>query len=171
MASEFINRENEPEENFDLELENQALELDLQIKGGITFHGEETPPELYNQFLHNVTEFESLAAEPTENNRIVRTIFPADYAFPPADQMTDQEITEKLNGIKKFFAAENIELGLVKDLPERLIYTYIVEEVLPETPSFPFGADCRFTYVIDGCSGYCPGCFQREYCENSAGWK
>jgi len=169
MEAEEINWEDDSLKDLDLELENQALELDLEMKGGLTFKSGDMPPEIQNRFLHNVKDFEELA-EASEANRPLCSLFPVDDTFPSAEQLTDQEIAAKLKEIKKVFSDNNVELGLTEKLPEKIIYSYLVEEVLPEMPSFPYGPDCQFTYVIDGCDGYCPECFQRDYCENSAAW-
>ena len=155
---------------LDLELENQALELDLQIQGGLVYKGKEAPPELVNQFLHNVKDSESRMAEAAKTNLPVLSIFPPNFSFPPADQMCDDQILRKLKEIRNIFTANNIELGLVDGLPESLLYTNIIEDVLEEVPFIPYGPDSRFTYVIECCDGYCSDCFQRDFCTSSSAW-
>ena len=127
----------------EMEWKDDSLnELDLQIQGGLVYKGKEAPPELDNQFLHNVKDSESRMAEAAKTNLPVLSIF----------------------------SANNIELGLVDGLPERLLYTHIIEDVLEEVPFIPYGPDKRFTYVIECCDGYCSDCFQRDFCTSSSAW-
>ncbi|MBN1765155.1 MAG: hypothetical protein JW860_07855 [Sedimentisphaerales bacterium] len=156
--------------DLDLELENQALRLDLQIQGGQIFMDEECDPEIDNSFLKRIITYEAMAEEARVAGRPLRSIFPVDFNFPLLDEMNEQELKNKLSEIIKIFQANNIDLSLVDGLPDNIIYTYLTEEAIPEVPGFPYGADCPFTYLIDGCDGYCPDCFQKDYCENALDW-
>lgn len=167
MDANDFDWKSDSEKELDIELENEALELDLRMKGGDFYKDKNTPLELYNEFLHNVKEFESLVEKSFPP---VRSIFPIDYQFPPSSELTAQQLSEKFNDIVEYFTHNNIELALSKHLPVNKAYQYIVDEILNETPSFPYGSGCRFTKVIDGCDGYCPECFQRDYCETAEEW-
>ncbi|MBW8017765.1 MAG: hypothetical protein FVQ82_16445 [Planctomycetes bacterium] len=159
-------------DNLDLDLENESLELDIRIKGGELYKSEEMEdkPELYNQFLRNIMEYEAMVEEGTEDDRPLSYLFPDDFTFPPADKIDGRELDEKLAAIEEVFAANHIELGLVDGLPDELIYKYLTEEVLLEPAGFPIGPDCPSTCVIDGCDGDCPDCFQKDHCETAAEW-
>ena len=145
--------------------------MDIRIKGGELYKSDEAEaaPQHYNQFLRNILEYESLAEE-YGDDRPLSCLFPDDLTFPPVDEIDGRVLKEKLEAIKEVFAANNIELALVDGLPDELAYKYLTEEVLLEPAGFPIGPDCPSTCVIDGCGGYCPGCFQKDYCEMSAEW-
>ena len=158
-------------DNLDLDLENESLELDIRIKGGLLYKSEEaeSEPEIYNQFLRNVLEYDSLVEE-YGDARPLSCLFPEDFTFPPVDEIDGRGLKEKLAAIEEVFAANNIELGLAKRLPDELVYKYLTEEVLLEPAGFPIGPDCPSTCVLDGCDGDCPGCFQKDYCETATEW-
>ena len=158
-------------ERLDLELENESLELDIRLKGGEFFKSEdlEDHPKLYNEFLRNVLEYESLEEEYVDD-RPLSCLFPDDFTFPPVDELESGRLEEKLTAIEEVLASNNIELALADKLPAKLVYKYLTEEVLLEPAGFPIGPDCPSICVIDGCEGYCPGCFQKDYCESSAIW-
>jgi hypothetical protein len=75
----------------------------------------------------------------------------------PAD-IAEEEMEAELERILNAINEANIGIGLVDGLPPRLLYTYLYEE-LGESFIVSNGG-----WVIDGCSGYCPGCFQRPWC-------
>jgi hypothetical protein len=156
--------------NLDLNLENESLELDVRIKGGLLHKSEamEDHPEMYNQFLQNILEYEAMIEEGTGDARPLSYLFPDDFTFPPADKIAGRELKETLAEIEKVFTANNIRIGLAKRLPDEMVYKYLTEEVLLEPAGFPIGPDCPSTCVLDGCDGYCPGCFQKDHCETAA---
>jgi hypothetical protein len=159
MASEKINSLDNLEKGLGLQFANSE---DVDYKN-------DTPSlEFQNPFLHHPKESKSHTEAEFSTNLPLRSLFPADYPFQREDMMTDSEIAVKLNEIKQVFSTNSIELGLVQDLPKRLLYTYIVEDVLQEIPCIPYGPDNRYTYVVDRCDGYCPGCFQRNFCNCSS---
>jgi hypothetical protein len=75
----------------------------------------------------------------------------------PVD-IAEEEIEAELERMLKSINEAKIGIGLVDGLPPRLLYTYLYEE-LGESFIVSNGG-----WVIDGCSGYCPGCFQRPWC-------
>jgi len=155
--------------NLDLNLENESLELDVRMKGGELYKSEEMEdhPELYNQFLQNIFEYDSLVEE-FGDDRPLSCLFPDDFAFPPIDQLDGRKLKEKLAAIEEVFEANHIELALAAKLPDEITYKYLTEEVLLEPAGFPIGPDSPSTCVLDGCHGNCPDCFQEDYCEIAA---
>ena len=90
---------------------------------------------------------------------------PQPVHFRPSEQIPDEEIDSELSRL-----AENIEAAgfgicmLDSGIPSRVLYHYLLEYLdeafeLDGPPGTPTG------WVLDGCSGYCPGCFQRPWCD------
>jgi len=100
----------------------------------------------------------------TEEPLTIRSLFPEDYTFPPDTTMDSRELSRKLEEIRQILAARNIEFGFIGDLPDRVIYRYIVNECIVHDAIAPSAAD-GFTMVLDGCDGVCDSCFQKVYCE------
>ena len=159
---------NEDEEQLDLELENKALELNLKLKGGADFTEEDIDPKLHNAFLKSVETYEELDAEP---KRPMRSLFPEGCVFPSVDQLSKKELAYKLDYIFEILAQNNIQVALPGNLPDEELYTYLTADMIPNELTFP-PHNSGFSYVIDGCDGYCPECFQKDYCEvkDEIGW-
>lgn len=68
-----------------------------------------------------------------------------------------------MRGLERLYAymeGANFSIDLVEGVPARFAYS-IVREVLEDEFEFIAGG----CWHIDGCSGYCPGCLQRPWCE------
>jgi hypothetical protein len=76
------------------------------------------------------------------------------------DTMRDEEIEAELERLFGLLRDSCFSIDLVDGLPPRLVYL-ILREALEE--EFEFIAGGR--WHIAGCSGYCPGCVQRPWCE------
>ena len=79
----------------------------------------------------------------------------------PADEMGDAEIEAELDRLLDAMEKSRICVALVDGLPDRLFYTYLLEMLQEEDQLMTGGG-----WVIDGCSGYCPGCVQRPWCNS-----
>lgn len=144
-----------------LELDNELLNKKLGLSEGTMFFSEDADPYLQNQFLRYIQAFEEMDRGP---QRALITIFPEGFEFPPAASMDGVQIKEKLKAIKEVLEAYGIFLELAPALPDEQVYEYIIQEVIhqPIPLEFPEG----FALHLDGCDGYCPGCFQRGFCEH-----
>ena len=155
--------EDEGEElsELDLTLENQALLDDLKIMGmGEYGKSGDLDPGLENAFLKHVMMFEEADRQPHEK---IRTLFPDDFGFPPADSMTAGELAAKLAAIRSVLEPHQIYLEL-HPVPDKAAYEYFVNEVLNDDVMFPDPPE-GFRTVLDGCSGCCDECFQKDYCD------
>ncbi|MBF0430052.1 MAG: hypothetical protein HQK83_02145 [Fibrobacteria bacterium] len=146
---------------LDLHLENQSLEQEVERKGAIIRKNDEVDPELYNDFLKYVTAFEEWDKQP---KRSFESLFPDDYLLPPSECLNDDEITDKLKEIAEVFEQYHVRIDLVAKVPDRLIYDHLATEVIP-TDELSAVSEMGVEYVIDGCDGYCPDCFQNAHCE------
>ena len=70
-------------------------------------------------------------------------------------ELTDNEITIELKKLTEQLKKIHIAVDLNTGIPARLIYQYLLKEIKNEFELL--GA--TGWWHIDGCSGYCPGCF------------
>jgi hypothetical protein len=151
-------------EEIDLSLENSSLETEIKLKGGIfSSKTDDIDPLLENAFLKNVLAYEEAAEDPQIP---MVSVFPENYKFPPAESISEAELFEKLEDISRVLSDHGIELGFSNDLPDKVLYKYLVEECIPKE-MIDSSVTAGFTWVLDGCSGGCEECFQREYCSNA----
>lgn len=87
-------------------------------------------------------------------------VSPARLLEKDPKDMTDEEVEAELEKLYACMEGANFSVDLVEGLPARFVYT-IVREILEEEFEFITGG----CWHIDGCSGYCPGCMQRPWCE------
>jgi len=142
-----------------IEQENLLLQSEIIIRGGIIGDSKGLPPEIENQFLKNIMAFENAEQKPLfEIAGIKRT------NYPDSEELTDLEIDRKLKEIVVVLEKNGSELRLVADVPNRIVYKFLVEDYLFDKDNLhPVGFG---GWVIDGCSGDCPSCFQLEYCSS-----
>lgn len=85
---------------------------------------------------------------------------PPGFIPRPPDELTDDELSVELERLIEMLAEIHIAVENTNDVPPRLVYEYIMECLDDEFDIIAEGA-----WHLDGCSGYCPGCFQRPWCE------
>lgn len=94
----------------------------------------------------------------------IRSLFPADYQFPPAETMEEEQLSKKLDEIYDTLFAHNIELDFNDNVPDKLVYTYLISKVIPEENIIEDKYEGCFTHLT-GCDGACDICFQKKYCD------
>jgi hypothetical protein len=159
------NWKSQEREELDLELENQSLELDQRLKGGVFFGNEDVDPRMHNQFLRNIQRYEECKSQS------VKDLFSADMPFKQAEDFSKKQLKEALRNIMETLSFHGIIVCIQSKLPDEVLYTYLTKEFIPnESIVMPHESGMR--YVIDGCDGYCPECFQKDYCETAheIGW-
>ena len=121
----------DPVEN--IKLENEFLKIKLKAQYGDAFHMEsnaDIPPEIENQFLKNMMAFEDAHAK-AEFTTVYESIGKPDYR--PAEELTDIEVTAALERITDILEEHNMALDICDGpYPDRLIYTFITEELFAE---------------------------------------
>jgi len=153
-----MDEENNLSEEEKIEQENLLLQAKLMMKGGLFGGSGNLPPEIRNQFLKNVLAFEDAEEKPFFE---IAGIKRADYPAP--SELSDKEIAHKLEEIVAILHENGADLGLVADVPDRIVYKFLVEDYLFDKDNLhPVGIG---GWVIDGCSGDCPSCFQLDYCD------
>ncbi|MEI6947493.1 hypothetical protein V9K67_09895 [Paraflavisolibacter sp. H34] len=135
-----------PEDPDDLRLENEILKLKLQAEMGAHFESsEELPPELEHQFLQQVVAFEE--ASRTVQTRKVYDIL-GQPSFRRLEELKPQEISPELNRLYGLLEARNMELDILGQYDDVIIYRFITEELFEhETDDFNLpGMIIHFTY-------------------------
>jgi hypothetical protein len=150
----------EEQKEIDLQIENQGLEEQITLKGGLMGTEEDIDPELHNQFLKNIIAFEEADELP---QMPMRSLFPSDYEFPPGSSMSDEAVSRKLEEIEELLDRHNVAFGFANKLPDRVLYRYLVEECIPHE-TVTQATQAGFTWTLDGCDGCCEECFQKDYC-------
>ncbi len=86
---------------------------------------------------------------------------PSSYAPKPPAVLTDEKILVELENLIKLLSEIHVTVDLVNDEPPRLVYEHTLETLDEEFELMTEGF-----WHLDGCSGYCPGCNQRPWCES-----
>jgi hypothetical protein len=114
------------EEN--LRMENAFLKMKIQAQYGADFHMPpgELPPEIENQFLKNILMFETAH----DNSKLI-TIYEllGKPAYKKADELNDEAISHELKRMYELMNTKNISLDTLVPYDDRLIYSFITEEL------------------------------------------
>ena len=90
----------------------------------------------------------------------LRDRLPHSFEILPPHRIGLLEAQQACDRLEAALNRIGIGVSLVEDLPPIIAYRYMWEQLDEE---FELGTD---GWVIDGCSGYCPGCLQRPWCES-----
>lgn len=114
--------------SFDLPLENELLILKLKAEFGTecTKGCEELPPEVVNEFLNSVYDFERKFREPHSFISVYERI--GKPAFMKSDSISDKEISVELKKVRSVLNAHQLELDVLGEYSDRHIYKFITEE-------------------------------------------
>lgn len=141
-------------ENDRIKQENALLKAKLILKDGTFGNFDEIEPAVENQFLKQCLAFDEAPVKPFHE---ILDVNPRD--FPPSDGLSEHELRTKLDMLLTALDNHGISLDLNEGIPPRLVYTFLAEDYLHElVTDFP-------GLHIDGCSGWCPDCFQADYCK------
>jgi hypothetical protein len=82
------------------------------------------------------------------------------YIQKNPDELSDKELACELAYLNKILYEIRISVDLKEGLPARLVYTNLMDMLNEE-----FDLLIEGFWHLDGCTGYCPDCFQRPWCE------
>ena len=118
------------EPTFELPIENELLILKLKAEFGAecTTGDEEIPPAIVNEFLRSVYEFERKFREPRKMVRIFDKI--GQPYFKKGEVLPDKQLPAELKRIKSLMSQHRVELDILGDYDDRIIYTFIPEELI-----------------------------------------
>lgn len=141
-----------------LEIENRILKEKLGLSAGSSYFADDMDPLILNKFLRHILFVEDIGPR-----KPIRSLFPYDITFPPIELMDETKLQEKLQLIENILMENGVLIELAPTLPATMTYKYILEEMMGELIPcvIPEGAAIHF----NGCGGWCPDCFQKEYCE------
>ncbi len=83
--------------------------------------------------------------------------------FRAPEHIPEHEIESESKRLYHAIEDAGIAIGLREGMPPRLLYTYLYQELDDAFDMFDG------SWHIDGCSGYCPGCIQRPWCDAGQG--
>ncbi|MFQ5602724.1 MAG: hypothetical protein ACE5HS_05595 [bacterium] len=84
---------------------------------------------------------------------------PPNFTPIPPEHLTENGLQRELKHLQELLFEIHISVELNPDVPQRLIYEHLLE-LLHEK----FELTQEGCWHVNGCSGYCPGCFQRPWC-------
>lgn len=122
-----------PEENFsddpleNLRIENEILKLKMQAETGAVFGGgENISPEIENEFLNQVQQFE----EAWGNVKCIKVYdLVGKPSFKKANELTADEVESELQRLQKLMAEKQVFLDVLGEYDPLVIYQFITEEL------------------------------------------
>lgn len=89
---------------------------------------------------------------------------PSTFEFRPPEEIPDGAFEIELEKLMKAIESTGAAVCLNNDVPPKLIYQFLWE-YLGKSFELSNSFQSLGGWTIDGCSGYCPGCFQRPWCD------
>jgi hypothetical protein len=92
----------------------------------------------------------------------------AQGSFRPPGEIAEADIVAELDRLVEAFERAEYGISLNEGIPARLVYAFLFDMLKETFELFGKGGG----WFVDGCTGYCPGCFQRPWCStgNSSCW-
>lgn len=136
----------DPEEN--LRLENEFLKMKMMAESGGFFGGNkdlDLPPEIENQFLKNVIEFEKAYAK-AKSQKIVDLL--GKPTFENEKNLDDKKFKAEFTRLKKLLKNHHIKVDFIAPQTDRVKYQFITTELFDhETEFIPVkGMTTNFIY-------------------------
>lgn len=78
-------------------------------------------------------------------------------------EATDDQVRAELERVTELLRTRSVLVAWQNGVPERLVLTFL-RDTLAKTDFDIIGEGSR--WHLDGCDGFCPGCFQRPWCDN-----
>ncbi|HEX6046420.1 MAG TPA: hypothetical protein VFZ22_18135 [Pyrinomonadaceae bacterium] len=119
------------------------LRQELERLGGSALALESMPPDMEEEFLRQVLEYEN--AEPTT---LLRLLENSGLEVPPPDQIDDDAVKIKLNDIVNRMATLGAYLLHTNHLTDRELYLYLYHDGLREEAVL-FPENPSYSYMID----------------------
>jgi len=161
---------------FDLDLENRRLDQLLDFVKKFRQYGSRETMELvegnfcFPPIFPGIDpdsdwfRFELwLKGEPAR--KTITEQLPETFTIKNPTDIPEEEIEAELEKLLEAVDQAGYGISLNDDVPARIVYQHILEWI-GETFELS-GSGGGWTF--DGCSGYCPGCFQRPWCETGNG--
>lgn len=119
---------------------------------------EPEPPKSFEEEMEAIERWcEGDDEEPAHNFSYYCSLLPEN--FPPASQLSNEEILLVNEAFRKMMFSWNMEIGLPETMPAAIQYTYIVDTLNEKVTIVNSGF-----MSFDFCTGYAPDCKLKEYC-------
>ena len=103
--------------------------------------------------------FERWMAGKPVRKKLKEQLYPHFVTKSP-ERMNDEEISIEMRKLTERLADIRIIIEFKEGIPPRLAYMQLLEALDEQWEMINDGL-----WHLDGCTGYCPGCFQRPWCE------
>lgn len=154
---------------YDHELENRQLSCLLDWirayqawpnRSNMERHGYEYPP--VEPDLDPDTDW--LRFEKWMNHQPVAWNFVREFGqiLDPVDA-SDEQVHAELERVARLLGERSVVVGWQDAVPERLVLTYLRRVLAKEEFEITSAGS---QWHMEGCDGFCPGCFQRPWCDN-----
>jgi len=113
-----------------LKISNEVKKMELSLKTGAVFNtnaDSEIPPEIENQFLKNIEQFEE--SWKTAKDITIRQKLGNPELVRP-DNLEPREVTDALIKIMELLEQNSISLGTICPVDDLTLYTFIIDEFL-----------------------------------------
>lgn len=154
---------------FDIKLENKRLEVLLdfvekyhtcQDRDTMQLLGMPFPP-IYPQISPESDWYRfELWLQGKAIRKKLADQLPQDHYLISPDDLPDHLLESECTKLIDMLNELGFSIALVNEIPDKLLYHFLYE-TLQES----FDLDSEGGWVLDGCSGYCPGCIQRPWCD------
>ena len=134
----------DPEEN--LRMQNDFLKMKMMAESGAVFGGgKDLPPEIENQFLNNILEFEKQHSASTQKK--IKDIL-GNPTFEPEEKLDDKTFEKAYKRLNDVLKKHSIQVDFSRERTDRFKYTFITDELFEhDTPFFAVqGMTSYFSY-------------------------
>lgn len=123
----------DPEEN--LSLENEFLKLKMMAESGGIFGGTGTglPPEIENQWLKNIMEFEKTYAD-AKPQKVAELL--GNPSFENEKNLDDEKLELAFNRVQELLKDHNINVNFIATQTDRVKYNFITGELFEHETDF-----------------------------------
>lgn len=95
----------------------------------------------------------------------LKQLLPHDFDTRKPDELSEEEILHAISMIEKTLKEHHTVLEIQKQVPPRLLYEGFLHPLISDDFEIYLGNNGGGTWHLDGCSGYCPECIQRPWCD------
>jgi len=157
---------------FDLDLENRRLENLLNFVHRFQKYGSQATMELIeggfifppifpgispgSDWYRFELWLQGLPTRMTLSEQLPKTL-----VLKKSEDLSENEVGSALEQLEQALESAGYGISLQAGIPPRLVYEYLIESLGETFELEPFGGG----WHLDGCSGYCPDCFQRPWCD------
>jgi len=148
MAEDLQKFSDDPTENYCMENEFLRMKIAAQFGGDFGTMSGGLPPDIENQFLKNVLNFENHAAAEPLAYKTVNEIL-GKPAFTPGKDLAPNDLGIALKKVHELYAVYNLQVNFISDYPDMVKYEFMTQELLDHESDTNFampGMTCNYIY-------------------------